>query len=300
MHRLRNILFATDFSSSAKRALRYAIALAKRENGTLHFLHVIEGERNSVPGAYETAALPDVEERVRAELARLAEQAGSLGIQTTCQVRQGKPWREIVDEAAQAGVDLVLIASHGSGGFEHVVFGGTCEKVVRVSTVPVLTIKDSGHEFVDPDGTEIRLGRVLCPYDFSKFSTLALPIAAALCRSFDATLVLAHVMYPYFEFPNFSGESVAPSLTQPTHPAREALTRIAEDLEGVRTEIQVFVGVPHRELRHFAEETGVDLVVMATHGHTGIAHMLLGSVAEKILRTAPCPVMSIRPKQEEE
>ena len=297
MHGMRNILFATDFSDSARHALRYALALAKREGGALHFLHVMEPERNTAPGIERPDAPANAVDQVRAALDELAEQANGLGVSVECHVRHGKPWREIVDEAQESGVDLVLIASHGHGGFEHVVFGGTCERVVRLSRVPVLTIKDPEHEFVQEGSTKVHLQRVLCPYDFSDYSKLALPAAAVLCRSFDATLVLAHVMYPYLEFPNFSGENMSPPLIMPAHPAREALTKVAAGIEGVRTEVQVFTGVPHRELKGFMEDSAVDLVVMATHGHTGIAHMLLGSVAEKILRTAPCPVLTVRPAE---
>lgn len=142
--------------------------------------------------------------------------------------------------------------------------------------------------------------KILCPVDFSSSSREALRLAAELARDSAASLVLAHVWEP----PRWStGEiPLAPSVTQDMVDAEEAeLARWkaeAEKLGAKEIAVQLLSGVPWDEIVTLAKtDPAIDLVVMGTHGRAGIKHVLLGSVAEKVVRHAPCPVLVVRARE---
>ena len=147
----------------------------------------------------------------------------------------------------------------------------------------------------------LRLTQILAPTDFSEYSSYALRHAAELARQFGAKLVLLHVVS------NEALESISKAHVPP-HP----VDKVYEDLDQetreqyanhvppevrkvLETEVLVLPGVPFLEIVRAARLKGVDLIVMATHGRTGLSHALVGSVTEKVVRKAPCPVLSIRP-----
>ncbi|OGB94058.1 MAG: hypothetical protein A3G35_09870 [candidate division NC10 bacterium RIFCSPLOWO2_12_FULL_66_18] len=147
----------------------------------------------------------------------------------------------------------------------------------------------------------LRLTQILAPTDFSEHSDGALRHAAELARQFGAKLVLLHVVS------NETLESISKAHVPP-HP----VDKVYEDLDQetreqyanhvppevrkvLETEVLVLPGVPFLEIVRAARLKGVDLIVMATHGRTGLSHALVGSVTEKVVRMAPCPVLSIRP-----
>jgi nucleotide-binding universal stress UspA family protein len=150
----------------------------------------------------------------------------------------------------------------------------------------------------------IELQRILVPTDFSKHSEVALTYAAALAEKFAAELFLLHVVQDLALFiPD--AVAVAPPIAPPVEEflaaAREALARVsqARELEGLRIHQEVCEGTPFYEIIRFAKDTNIDLIVMVTHGHTGLTHVLLGSVTEKVVRKAPCPVLTVRHPEHE-
>jgi len=196
--------------------------------------------------------------------------------------------------ADEIGADLVIIATHGRSGLERLVFGGTCDKVLRLSKVPVLAIKHPEREALDEDGS-LKINRILCPLDFSEFSRSGLDLAADLARRFNSTVVREHVVDARCDYPEWTAQVAMNTSEHLAKAAEEHLRSVASDLEGVETEIVVTTGVPHRTLIDKTKENNIDLVIIATHGRKGLAHALLGSVTEKVVRSAGCPVLTVRP-----
>ena len=143
------------------------------------------------------------------------------------------------------------------------------------------------------------LKRILLPTDFSEHSAAAAAYACELASKFDAELHVLNVL----EFPNLPDFIVR---LLPTPPVREKRTAAAESLlaefagahlSEVRPVVNaVAEGVPFLEIVRYAREKEIDLIVVSTHGRSGLAHALMGSEAEKILRSAPCPVLTVRAK----
>jgi nucleotide-binding universal stress UspA family protein len=111
-------------------------------------------------------------------------------------------------------------------------------------------------------------------------------------------MILAHIVDTRFDYPEWTAQVVMNNSEYLLKAAKESLERTARELGGVKTEVHVSLGAPHRTLIEASEDKNVDLVVIPTHGRKGIAHALLGSVAEKVVRGAHCPVLVVRPKDE--
>ncbi|HVI93911.1 MAG TPA: universal stress protein [Anaeromyxobacter sp.] len=141
--------------------------------------------------------------------------------------------------------------------------------------------------------------RICCPIDFSDASRAAMEVAADLARRFGAELVLFHAYpVPGYTFPDGSVVASPKMLQELADGAErhlEAWRRDAEVAGASRVEAAKVAGEPAAEIVSFAREQGVDLLVLGTHGRTGLEHALMGSIAERVVRRARCPVLTVRP-----
>jgi nucleotide-binding universal stress UspA family protein len=150
----------------------------------------------------------------------------------------------------------------------------------------------------------IDLHRILAPTDFSKHSSNALTYAAAFADKFSAELHLLHVVQDLAVFiPDMItvAPPVMPTVKQLTEAVHVAFDRLVREnqLERLTHYREVREGSPFYEIVRYAKDKDIDLIVMGTHGHTGLAHVLLGSVTEKVVRKAPCPVLTVRDPEHE-
>lgn len=146
----------------------------------------------------------------------------------------------------------------------------------------------------------IRLAKILVPTDFSEFSRHAVRYGCELARSFNAELTLVHVVediYPLVADPGIMLPSPVDLIGDLQQAAEKGLLNFAPSqwTEGITIKHQVVVGIPFLEITRVASEEQFDLIVVTTHGRTGIAHAFMGSVAEKIVRKSMCPVLTVRP-----
>jgi nucleotide-binding universal stress UspA family protein len=145
----------------------------------------------------------------------------------------------------------------------------------------------------------MNIQRILAPTDFSELSKQGLTSALELTEAFGAKLLLLHVVEP----PPYPVEGIVPShlgatwLDDLERQASQDLAQMLSETHASKVEVtrRVVVGIPYRKIVEVAEEENSDLIVMTTHGRTGFSHLVMGSVTEKIVRTAPCPVLTIRP-----
>lgn len=225
------------------------------------------------------------------DLAAATGDATRLGARVTSRMLYGVPWDQIVQVARDdAAIDLIVMGTHGRSGLARVLLGSVTEQVIRHAPCSVLAMREPGG--VQP------FRKVLCPIDFSDDSSHALERAAEITAPGGAGITLLHVLEPASTFSNLP--MAENSLRAMDRLATQELARLASNLEKkisgpVNTQIRI--GRPGVEtLAVLDADPTFDLVVMGSHGKTGIKRVLLGSVAEKVLRHAACPVLVVRPR----
>ncbi len=155
MIKIEKILFPTDFSEHSKHAFSYALSFAKEYGAKLYMLHVIE-DVQYLANAYmfDVPIMPSFSDMEQSRLKEMQEfidrEVSDPTMEIEKLIRHGRPFIEIIQVAREEKVDLIVTATHGRGGLEHVVFGSTAEKVVRKAPCPVLSIRLPGHEFSMP------------------------------------------------------------------------------------------------------------------------------------------------------
>lgn len=145
---------------------------------------------------------------------------------------------------------------------------------------------------------ELKINKILVPIDFSDYSKAALRYAVNFAKLFNAEIILIYVVEPVIYPPDFSmGQIAIPTVTTEFDDrAKEELKKLAKNEIPSQTNVQTILktGKPFVEIIDTAAELDVDMIIIATHGHSGVEHILFGSTAEKVVRKAPCPVLTIR------
>jgi nucleotide-binding universal stress UspA family protein len=143
---IKKVLVPIDFSDYSKSALRYAINFAKCFKAEMHLIYVVEPVIYPPDFSMGQIAIPSVnaewDERAKDELAKLAKAEIPEEVKSKTIIKTGKPFLEIIETAADEDIDLIIIATHGHSGVEHILFGSTAEKVVRKAPCPVLTLRE--------------------------------------------------------------------------------------------------------------------------------------------------------------
>ena len=286
------ILFPTDFSKVAEGAFAHAAHLALQHNATIHVFNVVgpDGENATNPMDFLSVDPAEEDAVQHVEVQTVTQERGTVPV-IYAQTDSDSPADAIVDRTEEYDVDLVVMGTHGRRGMERLLSGSVSEEVVRRAPCPVFTVL--AH---DENGAGPQINRVLAPVDLSDQSELVLNHAVALAESYTAPLDLLHVVEEA-AYPNVYGlDPLTPSLPPVQDRAREALETLASNVE-LRTDpvnVHVLAGNAARDIVEFAEDNAADLIVMATHGRTGLERFLIGSVAEKVVRRAPCPVFTIK------
>ena len=300
MLRVRKILFPTDFSLASDAALSTACHWARKLDAELHLLHALETIRPDLYaaglGGADTVALSTrIEQDARRELEvlrRIASNQNANVVVATAEGLHAAP--VILDYAESRDVDLIAMSTHGRRGVRRLLLGSVAEEVVQLSKCPVVTSAGDQRRH-DPLSPE----RILVAVDLSEHSRAAIAHAKHLAVLFGAELHVLHVIFhqavpAYYDgmgAPNLMFES--PLLEQE---ATKALEALCGEAPGGNDRVSAVVthGLPAEQILSYATVHHNDLIVLASHGLTGYSHFLLGSVAEKVLRLAVCPVLTLK------
>jgi nucleotide-binding universal stress UspA family protein len=282
-----SVLLPVDGSEGSAEILHHVSELAHWCDASLQLLYVADTNRDSV-----TVVGNDVVDALVQEGRSIVDEAAktldSLGVAYDTDVVQGNPAETIVDYAERYDHDLIAIPTHGREGVSRYLLGSVTEKVVRLSSVPVLTARMRPDEqFTFP------YENVLLPTDGSEDATRAARYGLSLAGSLDATV---HVLSVVDD--SSLGVDVRSTLAgeETERAAREAVEAVEDeaarhDVTNLRT--HVTHGTPVDEIIDYVESNDVHAVVMGTTGRRGTDRVLLGSVAEKVVRTAPVPVITV-------
>lgn len=293
--RLKRILVTTDFSEASKQALPYAAAFAERLGAEVALLNVLEPPPRFV-GLESMALLQAGDAAVGhalGELDALAKRAFNARARVKTHVRPGQPFRVITKAARDLDADLLVMATHGFTGLKHTFLGSTTERVVRHAPCPVLAVRGIEDNKSRRVGKPVSIQRMVLATDFSKNSLKAFPLAQAVAIGFGSSLTVLHVVEPFHADWHMDTGDLQRERRQQ---AQEQLrTLVAREFAGpVKAKAELRAGHPVEAITRFARESGADLIVLATLGRTGLRRALIGSVAERVVRHAPCPVLVVR------
>lgn len=287
MRRFRNILVTTDFSPASRPAVSAALALAGESRGKVWIAHAVPPiPRGSAPRMYQ-----EMDEFLRSHatrnLKRLAATANARGVRTESLLLQGLAPEAVTRAARARHAELVVVGTHGRTGAARVFLGSVAARIVATAPCPVLSVKRK------PRRAAPRT--VVFATDFSRASAPAWRTALALARSAGARLRIVHVQKPLAE-----GQPLRWAYAEAERDllagARKGLDRLRDAARktGVRADAAVLRGVAHEEIGRAARKAPDAWIVVGTHGRTGLSGALLGSVAARVVATAPCPVLTVR------
>jgi nucleotide-binding universal stress UspA family protein len=296
---IERILCPVDFSDTSREALRHAFDLARRRGAEVGIVHVTP---RTLPPLSALGALASeaVEPGTRPGLRRdLLEQLKQFAAPLVDGVRVGFLVEEanIVDTiVALAGrSDLVVLGTHGHGQVEKLILGSVTEKVLHKSPCPVLTVPP----WASAPGEAGSFRRILCALDFSPPSQEALRCAIELARDGGGQIVLLHVIEGLLgEKPRDLHVDMRGYLHTAEQRVRDGLREALGGMDArlLEGEPVVATGRAHTEILRVAHESGADLIALGVHGQGVLDRVLFGSTARHVIRAAPCPVLSVRPK----
>lgn len=288
----RSILVPTDFSANAEHALWYALRIARWFDAEVHLVHIrllLEGQRQTEELQRELELIEARSDELAIEA--LDRRASIDDVVVHTHLVRGLSVSESLNEmATELACDLIVMGTHGRRGLRHLLLGSVAGEVLRTSTTQVITVRESA------DTNERDAGSILVPHDFSGRSKAALEVARQWAQVLEVSITLLHVVEPLV-YPEFYAVDVMPDdvLEKVEERSREALQAAAdEQLGDIPYTLEVVSGRAVETIVHAARADRYDLVVMATRGLSGLEQLLLGSVAEGVVRRSEVPVLTVR------
>lgn len=290
---IKNILCPVDRSPSSLQAFSYAIALARWQGARLHLLEVIEAA--APPGGRVPAddTVPtDTRAAFERDLRRVLTARRASDVSAKIVMRKGNVVQEILAQAKASRADLVVIGSHGRGGVQRLVLGSVAEKVLRLATCPVLTVR-SGARAARQGRSLFRT--ILCATDFSAAANRGVAYAKRLAKEANANLVVMHAV----EWPLGGAVTSGPigELRRGIESnARDRLVRLLprSSSDGRKAQAVVTLGKASADIVKLARARSVDLIVMGVSGRGAVDVAVLGSTTHQVIREGTRPVLTVR------
>jgi nucleotide-binding universal stress UspA family protein len=295
----KNVLCAIDLSDASAHTLTYAAALARWYTSQLTVLHVAPTfdamqVRGGALGDAISIVQPMPREEALRELRQAVDGATIAADHTTLVAEAGEPVTTIVAQALSIPADLLVMGTHGRGGFDRMLLGSVTEKVLHKAPCPILTVPPHAPANAETGGT---FSRILCPVDFSPSALQAFGFAVDLARQSGGTVIALHAIEWLAEdvsaHARFNVQDYRQHLIDDAHSRLRAL--IADQPSGTCSiEDVVETGRAHRQVLSIADTRAADLIVMGAQGRGGIGLTLFGSTTQQVVRGATCPVLTVR------
>jgi nucleotide-binding universal stress UspA family protein len=294
----KRILVPLDGSNLAETVLPFAVYLAERFQATLILFHVVEKDSpNEIHGQHHLREVAEA----RAYLHEVAGQLSATGvsiIQDVHEVQETGVAQTIRDHVEELQIDMIVLCAHGNGGLRDMIYGSIAQQVIRQVSVPVLFIRPKN--ITDPGMHPIR--QILLPLDGSKAHEVAIPVAVYLAAKYEAKIQLLTVVptADTLSVKEAVKSRVSPRATMLTlditaQQAEAYLDKKSQELstQGVSVSGAVLRGNIVSRLIEIISAESIDLVVMATHGHSAIDARWEGSLTPRFLPVTPVPVILV-------
>ena len=278
---MKKILVPTDFSKPAQIAIDVASDIARKANGQLILLHVVEeasgtsfnitGEVDVSGGWEDKLFTMKLIERSKKQMAKVYEEVKATGVKVKQELRLGTAFHGMRDIITEQKVDLVVMGTAGHTKLEEMIIGTNTEKVVRHSKCPVLTVHKK------PVTTDFK--NIVYATSMSKDEEVFSRVVRTTQQLFDSTVHLVRINTPG----NFQRDAVV----------KKYMQDFAKKLQLKNYTINIFNDLTEEEgIVYFADSINADLIALATHGRTGFAHVLAGSIAEEVVSHSKRPVLT--------
>jgi len=283
MGKYKKILVAVDGSESGNNALREAFKLANDEKCWITVTSVVP----PYEGDIDLTGVKDVRKAMRkpcedalAEARKIADTERAL-IKTVCE--EGETYERIVDLADAENCDVIVVGRRGRRHFERALVGSVTARVIGHTQRDVLVV---------PNNTALGWKKILVATDGSKYSAVAVDKAIAFAKSYGGGLVVVSVVDVPTEFYAEAPKAVEDMIRK----AKEYTAAVRKQAEAAGVKAETFIGEAdaYQAIVKLAAEQGVNMIVVGSHGRTGLRRLLMGSVTEKVIGHAPCPVLIVK------
>lgn len=305
---LKAILVPLDGSHFGEQALPLAISLSERTGATLHLVHVdapvIAAYAGGYPGPYSLPPARNVERHAqeRHYLESIHQRISTTAhVSATLTILDGPVAGTLANYAERAGISLIVMTTHGRGPMARFWLGSTADSLIRQAPVPLLIVRP--REGLDQTLADISFRHVLIPLDGSAYAEQAIAPALEVIGRTDVHYTLARVVEPFSSFDAVTLQHTPAWEHDETRlresEAKDYLAAVAQGMQSddLHVMTRVFIAEhPALALVDAACEDEYDLIALATHGRGGFRRMLVGSVADKILRASTCPILIVRPQ----
>jgi len=291
MDRFHNIVVPIDFSETSDAAVASAAMLAQLDGASIHLIHAVSFPL--VATAYEitvpATVWQSVRESAQQSLVAVQKALEGKGIdKVTAELSNSRdPVQAIEAAIGEHDADLIVMGTHGHSGIKHAFLGSVAERTIRSVDRPVLAVKGDSKQASEP------IAKILLAVDFSEHSERAVEITLSIAKRLGASVDLVHAFglpRDYTPYATHFGDDLEQKVKTC---ASERLDAIRDRFEAKQVPVMIHFrrGLASEIIAEVAEQIDCQLVVMGTRGNTGMAHILLGSVAERTLRMAPCSVL---------
>lgn len=285
---MKRILFPTDFSEAAQNAQNYALGLAQLYNLEISFLHSIDVTKKylsmsmmntgdpSIPGFEPELMLETVnkeKENATEKLEALRKKAEDLNITANIELTSGNMYDDVINFATKRNIDLIVMGTHGASGFKEAVIGSNAQKVVRLSPVPVITIKEMPGD--------LKIENAVFAADFIEDAVNeAIPKVKDAAAFFGAGLDVVYINTPtYFERTDTSLKRMHNVLEKYDVPFSKC--RVFNDFD-------IESGIVN-----YAKHANADIIILITHGFKGLKKLFNDNITEAVVNSSNIPVLSI-------
>ena len=289
---IKKILLPLDFSRTIPFAICRGKFLAKTLNAELTLFHVLETvSDNELPTELASFVKEYLDKLLKGKIADMSEIEKEIKeeeIPYEVIGEAGTPYEEIIKAAFKYDADLIIMGS--SKKLKKLILGSTAERVVRYSPKPV---------WISKDRTCHSIKEILVPVDFSIFSEEALRWGIFLAKQFNSKITILHVIKPIIRSPTYIRllREKKISLRDIAHLEMDKFL-MKFDLSDLKYTTQIVMGDPAKKISQIAGKNSYQLIVMGTHGRSGLSHLILGSVTEKVVEDSCCDVLAVKPQIE--
>jgi nucleotide-binding universal stress UspA family protein len=290
---IRRVLVGTDFSETSEGALRWGVEIARAHDGQLLLLHALRLPSLATPYVPVPPEIDvELERKALDRLAEIEKRFADAGVEVTTEIRHDEPGIAMRDAALDWKADFIVIGTRGQSRLEHLLLGSIAERILSMAPAPVLSVHPEDFDRHRP------LRRILVPTDFSEEAHRSAATALELLGARQkGELILVHAYHIPVEYSAYGALPTNWNFIEDAARATKAeLEKWATELSasGWKVTTEAAEGPPAYVIETLAKERNVDLIAMGTHGRGALRELVLGSVAKRVVQRAPCPVLTVR------